>query len=405
VLDVKRKFMTVFQEINSDRYTALRRRNRLVRFVDLAAQRASVVSETDAALAQVISSGQFVGGAAVEHFEAEFASHCGVSHAIGVGNGTDALLLALRVLGIGPGDEVLTTPFTFVATVAAIALLGAVPVLCDIDPHTYCLDPSDAARRITPRTKAILPVHLYGHPADMTALRALADQHGLWLLEDAAQAHGARHDERHIGSLGHLAAFSFYPSKNLGAWGDGGAVTTNDPVLAERIRCQKNHGRIGKYEHMEFAYNSQLDAIQAAILSVHLRHLEAWNARRRQIAARYAERLQGVPLLFLPTEVANSRHVYHLYVIRTPYRAALQTALSAAGVEWGIHYPVPLHLQPAWANAYGTAIGRGAFPQIEQMSEEILSLPMHPFLTDAEIDHVADVVRDTICRRISGECA
>ncbi len=396
--------MTVMLGTDTARYAALRGRRRPVRFVDLAAQRASVAGEMDAALAQVIASGQFVGGPVVERFEGDFAAFCGAAHAVGVGNGTDALLMALRALGVGPGDEVLTTPFTFVATVAAIVHVGAVPVLCDIDPRTFCLDPEDAARRITPRTKVILPVHLYGHPADMTTLRALADQHGLWLLEDAAQAHGARLAGRRAGSLGHIAAFSFYPSKNLGAWGDGGAVTTSDPVLAERIRRLKNHGRVGKYEHAEFAHNSQLDALQASVLSVHLRHLDAWNARRREIAARYAERLRGLPGLALPAEADDAEHVYHLYVVRARRRAALQAAFSNAGVEWGVHYPIPLHLQPAWAAAYGPATGRGAFPRVERLSEEILSLPMHPFLTDNDVDHVADVARDTICRGMGEDC-
>ena len=373
-----------------------------VGFVDIQKQYAETSEEIDAAIHAVVASGQFVGGSAVKRFEAEFASYCGTSHAVAVGNGTDALHLALRALGIGPGDEVLTVAHTFVATVAAITLAGAVPVLCDIDPDTYCLDSEDAARRVTSRTKAILPVHLYGHTADMAPLLELADRHGLFVLEDAAQAHGARCRGRRAGGLGHAAAFSFYPSKNLGAYGDGGAVTTNDPALAERVRRLRNHGRISKYEHADFTFNSQLDTLQAAILSVQLRHLARRNARRRALAARYDARLRRVRGLALPQETEDAEHVYHLYVVRTRHRDALQTALSAAGIEWGVHYPVPIHLQPAWAAAFPSAAGRGLFPTIERYAGEILSLPMHPHLSDAQIDHVADVVAAALTRAENG---
>ncbi|MDQ2800427.1 MAG: DegT/DnrJ/EryC1/StrS family aminotransferase, partial [Armatimonadota bacterium] len=351
----------------------------------------------NAAMQAVMASGRFIGGKAVEQFEAEFAAYCGTTYAIGVGNGTDALHLALLALEIGPGDEVITVPNTFIATVAAIALTGATAVLCDIDPKTYCLDANSAAAKITPRTKAILPVHLYGHIADMDALQEIAAQHNLFILEDCAQAHGAYYKGRRAGSLGNLAAFSFYPSKNLGACGDGGAVTTNDPALAQKMHLLRNHGRSSRYEHTQFAFNSQLDAVQSSILSVKLRHLEGWNARRREIAARYDALLWGLPGLVTPTEAEWAEHVYHLYVVRTRRRAALQAALTAAEIEWGVHYPLPIHLQPAWTAAYGDALGPGAFPRVERYAAESLSLPMHPYLSDAQVDYVAQVVREVLC--------
>jgi dTDP-4-amino-4,6-dideoxygalactose transaminase len=364
-----------------------------VEFVDLKRQYASIKDEIDRAMNAVVSAGAFVGGKAMEDFETEFANYCQTKYAISVANGTDALHLTLRAKGIGPGDEVITVPHTFIASVSAITMVGATVVLADIDPVTYCMSPDGLEALITPRTKAIVPVHIYGQPADMDAIMTIAARHNLFVLEDACQAHGARYRGRRTGSLGHAAAFSFYPGKNLGAYGDGGAVTTNDPELADRIKQLRDHGRLNKYEHSVFAYNSRLDGLQAAVLGVKLRHLDDWNARRRQIAARYTELLAGIPGLVTPVEADYAQSVYHLYVIRTDRRQVLQDALNAAGIGNGIHYPIPIHLQPAWVNTYGSAIGHGAFPLVEQYAGEILSLPMHPNLTDDEVEFVAQVVR------------
>lgn len=352
----------------------------------------------------------FIGGTAIQQFEAAFAQFCGVKHCIGVGNGTDALFLIFRALNLKPGDEVITTPMSFMATAEVFALLGVKVIFADIDPVTYTLDPDKVRPLITPRTKALLPVHLYGQPADMAALQALADAHHLYLIEDAAQAHGAVFQEKRVGSLGFAAAFSFYPGKNLGAFGDAGGVTTNDDALAEKVRMLANHGRLSKYEHQMEGVNSRLDTLQASILLAKLPHLEEWNQNRRQWAALYDAQLadfNGTPqtdtqvikpnsaiskqCLQLPNSTPDRTSVYHLYVLQTAHRDALLEALKQAGVQAGIHYPIPLHLQPAFRYLGHKA---GDFPVAEQLAQRCLSLPMFPELTAQEVHRVAAEIRN-----------
>lgn len=353
-------------------------------FVDLHAQYESIRDEIAAAIAGVLDSSRFVGGPVVEAFETEFARACGAKHAIGVGNGTDALLVALRACGVGAGDEVITAAFTFTATAEAIANAGARPVFVDID-ETYTLDPGQVAGRITPQTKAIIAVHLYGQPAGVDPLRALAEQHGLCLIEDAAQAHGARYHGRPVGSLGHLACFSFYPSKPLGAYGDGGAVATDDDRYAAAVRLVCDHGRSSYYLHDVVGINSRLDALQAAVLRVKMRHLDEWNAARRRVARRYDELLAPLGLA-VPWVAPGREHVYHLYVVRSPERDALRQRLQAAGIQTGLHYPVPLHLQPAYRDL---GYRPGSLPRSEAWAGEILSLPMYAELSEEHIAQVA----------------
>ncbi|MBC7227095.1 MAG: DegT/DnrJ/EryC1/StrS family aminotransferase [Thermoflexales bacterium] len=362
---------------------------------DLTRQYAGLKEEIDAAIARVLARGRFILGEEVAAFEEEFAAACGVAHAVGVASGTDALYLALRACGIGPGDKVITVSHTAVATVAAVELAGARPVLVDVDPRRYTMDPAKVEERITPRTRAVLPVHLYGCPADLAPLLEIARRHGLFLIEDCAQAHGARYRGRPVGSWGDVAAFSFYPTKNLGAFGDGGAVVTNDPALAERVRLLREYGWAQRYVSHIRGTNSRLDELQAAVLRVKLRHLESWNERRRQIAALYAEYLtelagQG---LVLPGEPEDSWHVYHLYVVRHPRRDALQAFLRERGIGTLVHYPVPVHLQPAYADLGYPA---GSLPVSETLAREVLSLPMYPELTDEEVRQVAEAVRTAL---------
>jgi dTDP-3-amino-3,4,6-trideoxy-alpha-D-glucose transaminase len=349
-----------------------------MRFFDLGLDQPALKGELDAAFQRVIASGWMVLGRELEAFEAEFAAYCGARFAVGVGNGYDALVLALRAAGVGPGDEVVVPAHTFAATWLAVAAAGARPVPAEVDPATYVIDPRAAEAAVTPKTTAILPVSLYGHPADMDALAALAERHGLFLLEDAAQSHGAEYRGRRTGSLAHATAFSFYPTKNLGALGDGGAVVTDDPALAERLRRLRNYGSQVKYVHAEAGVNSRLDEMQAAFLRVFLGRLDAGNAGRRAFAAEYGRRLAGLPDLALPTEADWARHVYHLYVVRSPRRDDLRARLAAAGVETLIHYPVPCHLQPAFE---GLGFRPGAFPLAERLADEVLSLPMWPGLS------------------------
>jgi dTDP-4-amino-4,6-dideoxygalactose transaminase len=360
-----------------------------IEFVDLKLQYRQLKPEIDDAITRAIGRGDFILGEDVKLFEQEFAQFCRAKHCIGVADGTDALHLALRACGIGPGDEVITTTHTFIASVLAIAQSGAKPVLVDCEPKYLTIDPAQVARAITPRTRAILPVHLYGQPADMDPLIELARQHNLVIIEDSCQAHGAEYKGRRCGTLGDIAAFSFYPGKNLGAYGDGGAVTTNRDDLAERVRLLRNYGQRVKYEHLLKGFNSRLDTVQAALLRVKLRRLENWNAARRRAAARYDAALAGARVHPL-TAAPYSRHVYHLYVVHTRDRAALQKALDAQNISHGIHYPVPVHLQPAFADL---GHGRGAFPVSEAAAAEILSLPMFPEITDEQVDRVAAVCR------------
>jgi dTDP-4-amino-4,6-dideoxygalactose transaminase len=361
-----------------------------VPFVDIKAQHDAIRDEMQVAIHGVIESGRFVGGPEVEGFEAEFASFCGVNHAVGVGNGTDALQLALRACGVGQGDEVITVAYTFTATPEAIVNVGAKPVFVDVD-ETYTIDVGHVADRITSRTKAIIPVHLYGQMADMAPLIALAEKNGLHVIEDAAQAHGARYRGQRAGSLGHLACFSFYVAKNLGALGDAGAVVTNNDEWAEKIRSLRDHGRSGHYLHEIVGYNSRLDALQAAVLRVKLRHLDTWNAARRCVAGAYAIQLASSGL-WLPKVTAEREHIYHLYVVRSPERDELRQHLEQDGIGTGIHYPIPLHLQPAYRFL---GYERGSLPNSEAWAEQVLSLPMYAEMTEHQVEQVvASLNRD-----------
>lgn len=362
---------------------------RRVPFGDLAREYAALRPELDAAWQRVCARGWFVLGAEVEAFEREFAAYCGARHAVGVASGTDALHLALRGLGIGAGDEVVTVAHTAGATVMAVLLAGATPVLVDIDPATGTMDPAAAAAAIGPRTRALLPVHLYGQPAALDALQALAARHGLALVEDCCQAHGARHGGRHVGTFGVAGCFSFYPSKNLGAYGDGGMVVTNDDALAERLRRLRQYGWRVRDESVEEGLNSRLDELQAALLRVKLRHLDAWQTRRSALAARYNAGLAGVPGLVLPAAVPGTEPAWHLYVVRTPRRDALRQALAEAGVGTGVHYPLPVHRQPGYARA---VVGPGGLPASERWAAEVLSLPLFPYLREDEVDWVVAAV-------------
>lgn len=368
-----------------------------VPFVDLKAQYSSIQLEVALAIQEILDTCGFIGGEPVESFEREFATYSDARFAIGVANGTDALHLALRAMGVGGGDEVITAANTFIATAAAIRMAGATPVFVDIDPDTYTIDPALIEAAITPRTRAIVPVHLYGQPTDMGPIMEIAERRGLLVLEDAAQAHGAEYGGRRIGSIGHAAAFSFYPGKNLGAYGDGGAITTNDEALAARLAQLRDHGRTTKYEHAVVGYNSRLDAIQANILRVKLRYLDLWNEQRRAAATRYAEGLAGAGLA-TPCVRPGSTHVYHLYVVETPDRAALQAQLAAAGVSSGIHYPVPLHLQPAFREL---GYRPGDMPRSEAATARILSLPMFPELSAEQIELTCRTVREASLPRVA----
>ena len=370
----------------------------MIPFVDLHRQYESIAAEISAAIEDVIARSAFIGGAPVERFERAFADYCEAEHCVGVANGTDAIELTLRALGIGPGDEVITVANTFIASAAAISATGATPTLVDIDPATYQMDVHALAKAITARTKAILPVHLYGHPADLDPILALASEHGLHVVEDACQAHGARYKGRRVGALGIAGCFSFYPGKNLGAYGDGGAIVTNDEALATRIRQIANHGRIDKYRHAIVGRNSRLDGLQAAILETKLRHLDRWNESRRQIAARFTMQLAESGAI-TPVTAPEVEPVYHLYVIRTTERAALQAALTAAEIDSGIHYPLPIHLQPAYTDVFAAqGIGPGNFPIAEAYAESILSLPIYAELTSEEIDRICGVVERVTSR-------
>lgn len=357
---------------------------------DLRVQHERLKGDIEAAMAAVCARGAFILGSEVEAFEAAYATYCGAAHAVGVANGTDALKLALMAAGVRPGDEVVVPAFTFVATATAVVMAGAVPVPADVDPVTLCLDPVSAEAAITPRTRALMPVHLYGQPADWARLSDLARRRGLLLIEDAAQAHGARWQGRRTGSLGLAAGFSFFPAKNLGCYGDGGAVTTSDPALAEKVRLLRNCGRTQKYEHPVLGFNSRLDTLQAAVLLVKLRHLDGFNAGRRAAAARYRAALAGIEGLRLPADAPGTEAVYHQFVVRGPRRDELHQALKAQGIETGIHYPKPVHLQGAFA---GMGKRPGAFPVSEAAAGEVLSLPIYPEIPESYVDRVAEAVR------------
>lgn len=373
--------------------------------VDLRAQYQSIKPEMDAAMQEVIDGTAFILGPAAERFEKNFAAFCGAEHCIGVDSGTAALHLALVAFGVGPGDEVITTPHTFVATAEPISLVGARPIFVDIDPRTYNLDPNKLEDAITLRTRAIIPVHLYGQPAEMDAIRQIARRHNLRVIEDAAQAHGATYRDRRAGSLGDVACFSFYPGKNLGAYGDAGALVTDDAELAARLRMLRDHGRTSKYEHQITGFGYRLDGLQGAVLDVKLKHLPEWNAQRRAHADYYTELLSSLDdassvqpqaweddaSIVTPFEPSHLRSSYHLYVLRAKKRDSLLQYFKARDIEAGIHYPIPLHLQPVYKNLGYT---RGDLPAAEQAADQVISLPMYPELTTAQMERVVDTLRE-----------
>lgn len=385
----------------------------MIPLVDLKAQYAAIKSDIDAVIARVITDTNFIMGDDVRAFEREFAAFCRAKHCIGMASGTAAIHLALHVVGVGAGDEVITTPLTFTASAEPFYYVGARPVFVDVDPQTYNLDPRKIEAAITPRTRAIMPVHLYGQPAEMDAIRDIAQRHNLFVLEDAAQAHGAEYRRdavsgssdhaapaaggetpplQRVGNLGHAAIFSFYPGKNLGAYGDAGAIVTNDDAFAAKARMLSDHGRTEKYTHTEIGFGYRLDTMQAAILRAKLPYLEAWNAARRAHAARYRELLGGLDLT-LPHEPSNVKSVYHLFAIRVAQRDAVTAALKAKGVQTGVHYPIPLHLQPAYAELGYKA---GDFPVAEEVARTELSLPMYAELTEEQMRFVADALRGIV---------
>ena len=361
--------------------------------VDLHAQYASIKSEIDAAMRSVVETCAFVGGPAVRELETAFAAFCDVPHVVSCANGTDAIYVVLRGLGIGPGDEVITVANTFIATAEAISTTGATPVFVDVRADTALIDAAELEAAITPRTKAIVPVHLYGQPADMDEVMRIAKAHDLAVIEDAAQAHGARYRGRRVGTLAKAATFSFYPGKNLGAYGDGGAMAFSDAALAKKCAMLRDHGRTDKYMHELEGVNSRLDTLQAAVLLVKLRHLDAWNAARRRAASWYLERLAGAPDLVLPVVADGNEPVWHLFVVRHPRREQLREAMERAGIGVGIHYPVPLHLQPAFARLGYT---RGQFPVAEELAATCLSLPLYPEITEADVDRVVAALRGAL---------
>ncbi len=360
-----------------------------VPYLDLPAQIRSIRPELDAALARSLDNCSFCLGPDVAQFEKDFAAYCGVKHALGFNSGTSALHVAMRLHNVGPGDEVITTPFTFIATSWAISYCGARPVYADIDEETFNLNPALIEKAITPRTKAVLPVHLYGLPFDVDAIADICRRHNLPFVEDAAQAHGAKYKGKTVGGFGSTAAFSFYPAKNLGACGEGGAMVTNDPALATRAKSLREHGSTVRYHHDEVGYNYRLEGMQGAVLGVKLKYLEKWTNERRRVARRYQELLADTPLR-LPQETPHTQSAWHLYVVRHPRRDELKAFLDTHGIGNAVHYPLPLHLQKAYASL---GYKPGDFPVAEKACREVLALPMFPELTDAQIQRVASVIR------------
>lgn len=369
----------------------------MIPFLDLKAQYAQIRSEVLVAIEEVLDSCQFTLGSKVESFEQDFAEYSQSRFGVGVNSGTSALHLALLAAGVGPGDEVITIPFTFVATVSAIGYTGATPVFVDVDPVSRTMNPDLLEAAITPNTKAILPVHLHGQMADMDPIVAIARKHGLVVIEDAAQAHGAEYKGRRAGSIGDLGCFSFYPGKNLGAYGEAGLVTTNSEALNEKVRILRDWGAKTKYQHIVKGYNYRMEGIQGAVLSVKLKYLEEWTEGRRRVAKRYGELLADSGIQ-LPQESPDNRHVWHVYACQSPDRADLQARLSDAGIQTGIHYPVPVHLQPAWRE-----LGHkpGDFPVSEHLADQVLSLPMFPEMTDRQIEAVCAEVAGFAGRSLS----
>jgi len=361
-----------------------------VPFLDLKTQYESIKDEVAVAIQQVLDSCAFAGGPFVEKFEKEFASFCQCEYAIGVGNGTDAIWLSLLAFGVGPGDEVITVPNTFIATAEAISFCGAKPVFVDVDEKTYNMDPASLEAAITPRTKAIIPVHLFGQVADMDPIMEVAKARGLCVIEDACQAQGAEYKGRSAGSIGDAGCFSFYPGKNLGAYGEAGAVVTSNPELVTKIRMLRDHGQQKKYHHAMIGWNARMDGIQGAVLSVKLKHLLEWNEARSRNAQIYDELIAEVDGVITPSQADYSKHVYHIYAIRVQNRDALINALTEKDIHCGIHYPVPVHLQEAYQSL---RLRKGSFPVAEKCAEELVSLPMFPELTREQIEHVAKQIR------------
>jgi len=360
-----------------------------VPFLDLRAQYAAIRPEIEHGMAQVMAEAAFAGGPFVEKFEHAFAEYCQTDHAIGVANGTEALWLALLALGIGPGDEVITVPNTFIATVEAIHFCGAKPVFVDVDRKTCNMDPSHLERALTSRTAAVMPVHLYGQTADMDPIMAFARKHRLFVIEDACQAHGALYKGRKAGSIGDIGCFSFYPGKNLGAYGDAGAAVTSDRQLADRIKMLRDHGQSKKYHHALIGWNARMDGIQAAVLSIKLKYLPEWNEKRRTHATQYSDLLKDVAGVTTPGEAAYGTHVYHVYAVHSTQREGLREYLTDRGIGHGIHYPVPLHKQPA----PGLQNGENSFPVAECCAGQTLSIPMFPEMRPEQITYVAEHIK------------
>jgi dTDP-4-amino-4,6-dideoxygalactose transaminase len=361
-----------------------------VPFLDLSAQYQLIRDEIDIAIAGVIEQRAFSGGSFVERFESEFAAFCKSEFAIGVANGTEALWLALLAVGIKPGDEIITVPNTFIATAEAISFCGAKPVFVDVEEDTYTMDPALLERALTPRTAAIIPVHLYGQMADMDPIMEFAKRHGLYVIEDACQAHGAEYKGKKAGTIGDLGCFSFYPGKNLGAYGEAGAVVTGNPQWAAGIKMIRDHGQRMKYHHDMIGWNARMDGIQGAVLSVKLKYLAQWNEQRRSNAALYTELLNSVPDVITPMEAAYGTHVYHIYTIRSSRREPLREHLTSRSIELGIHYPIPLHRQAA----EGLYDPESHFPVVETCASQILSLPMYPELSEKQIRYVVEQIQD-----------
>jgi dTDP-4-amino-4,6-dideoxygalactose transaminase len=361
----------------------------MIPFVDLKSQYNSIKDEINTAVLNVLESAQFILGDEVLALEQEFSAYCGAEHGVALNTGTSALHLALLAAGIGPGDEVITVPFTFVATVAAIAYTGATPVFVDIDPVSYTIDVNQIEKAVTAKTKAIMPVHLYGQPADMDPILEIAQRHGLKVIEDAAQAHRSEYKGRRVGSIGDIGCFSFYPGKNLGAYGEGGMAVTNNPEYDRTMRMLRDWGQESRYHHVLKGYNYRMDGVQGAILRVKLRYLDQWTEARRTHAAQYDKRLADLSLK-TPVAMPYSYHVYHIYAVRSPQRDRLQTALKANGIQTGIHYPIPVHLQPAYADL---GYHLGAFPHSEKVAKEEFSLPLYAELTSIQVDTVTECLQ------------
>ena len=364
-----------------------------VPFLDLKAHHAPFIEKFDRAIREVIESSAFAGGPFVEKFEEEFAAFCGSSSAIAVGNGTDALWLSLLGLGIGEGDEVITVPNTFIATAEAITYCKARPVFVDVDPNTFTMNPAELEKSLTEKTKAIIPVHLFGQPADMDPILEFARANGLFVVEDAAQAHGAEYKGRKAGTMGDAGCFSFYPGKNLGAFGEAGAIVTDDPELRKQIQMLRDHGQSRKYYHTLMGWNCRMDGIQAAVLSIKLRHLDEANSLRRKHATEYSQALAGIDEVLTPFEAMYARHVYHVYAIRVQERDVIARNLQEKGVGCAVHYPVPIHLQEACRNL---GYKKGAFPIAESLADQFLSLPMFPELTKEQIEYVVCCVTEAV---------